>query len=114
VYKSLVPTAFEVLALPTFNIKDGQMMVVRALFLLSFALKSHWLMQVLQEIANFLQNVCKARGQEAIDFFLGAFLPAQGWPPQTAAEFTEKLRDLDPKAFRKYFADMVRGSRAYR
>jgi exportin-T len=67
--------------------------------------------QVLQEIANFLQNVCKARGQEAIDFFLNVFLPAQGWPPQTAAEFAEKLRDLDPKAFRKYFADMVRASK---
>jgi exportin-T len=68
--------------------------------------------QVLQEIANFLQIVCKTRGQEAVDFFVNVFLPAQGWPAPTAVEFTTKLRDLDAKAFRRYFADMVRASRA--
>ncbi|OAX43155.1 ARM repeat-containing protein [Rhizopogon vinicolor AM-OR11-026] len=94
VYERLVPTAFVVLSSPQFNIKDGQMMVV------------------LLEIGNFLQIVCKTRGQEAQEFFLSAFLPSQGWPPDTAMEFTGKLRDLDNKAFRKYFADFVRSSRS--
>lgn len=94
VYERLVPTAFVVLSSPQFNIKDGQMMVV------------------LLEIGNFLQIVCKTRGQEAQDFFLSAFLPSQGWPLDTAMEFTGKLRDLDNKAFRKYFADFVRSSRS--
>jgi exportin-T len=67
---------------------------------------------VLLEIGNFLQIVCKTRGQEAQEFFLSAFLPSQGWPPDTAMEFTGKLRDLDNKAFRKYFADFVRSSRS--
>ncbi|KAG1747210.1 armadillo-type protein [Suillus paluster] len=94
VYERLVPTAFVVLSSPQFNIKDGQMMVV------------------LLEIGNFLQMVCKTRGQEAQEFFLSAFLPSQGWPSDTAMEFTGKLRDLDNKAFRKYFADFVRSSRS--
>ncbi len=68
--------------------------------------------QVLQEIANFLQTVSKARGQEAFDFFVNVFLPSQNWPQPTAVEFATKMRELDPKAFRKYFTDFVRASRA--
>ncbi|RDX57282.1 ARM repeat-containing protein [Lentinus brumalis] len=94
VYERVVPSAFAVLSLPQFNIKDGQIVVV------------------LQEIANFLQTVSKARGQEAFDFFVNVFLPSQNWPQPTAVEFATKMRELDPKAFRKYFTDFVRASRA--
>ena len=68
--------------------------------------------QVLQEIANFLQIVSKTRGPEAFDFFVNSFLPSQNWPQHTALEFATKMRDLDGKAFRKYFTDFVRASRA--
>ena len=68
--------------------------------------------QVLQEIANFLQIVAKTRGQEAHDYFVTVFLPSQNWPQPTAVEFTTKMRELDSKAFRKYFTDFVRASRA--
>ena len=66
----------------------------------------------MQEIANFLQTVAKTRGQEAIDFLVTVFLPSQNWPQATALEFTTKMRELDGKAFRKYFSDFVRASRA--
>ncbi|KAF5382216.1 hypothetical protein D9615_004331 [Tricholomella constricta] len=92
IYERLVPTAFRVPSSKDFNIKDGQMMVV------------------LHEIANLLQTVCQTRGPEAYDYFLSAFLPSQNWPPETALEFTTKLRDLDAKNFRKYFTDFVRAS----
>ena len=69
-------------------------------------------LQVLQEIANLLQTVSKARGQESYEFFINVFLPSQNWPQPTAAEFATKMRDLDGKAFRKYFTDFVRASRA--
>ncbi|KAI0955836.1 pre-tRNA nuclear export protein [Taiwanofungus camphoratus] len=93
-YERLVPTAFAILSSPQFNIKDGQMLVV------------------LHEICNFLQTVSKTRGQETFDYFVTIFLPAQNWPPGASLEFASKLRDLDSKAFRKYFADFVRASRA--
>ncbi|KAF8071976.1 armadillo-type protein [Lyophyllum atratum] len=92
IYERLVPTAFHVPSSPGFNIKDGQMMVV------------------LHEIANLLQTVCQIRGPEAYNYFLTVFLPSQNWPPETALEFTTKLRDLDAKSFRKYFTDFVRAS----
>jgi exportin-T len=68
--------------------------------------------QVLQEIAGLLQTVGKVRGQEAYEFFVSVFLPAQNWPTETALEFTTKMRDLDSKQFRKYFSDFVRASRS--
>ncbi|OBZ72293.1 Exportin-T [Grifola frondosa] len=94
IYERLIPAAFSVFSSPRFNIKDGQMLVV------------------LHEICNFLQIVSKTRGQEAFDFLVSVFLPSQNWPPAAALEFATKLRDLDSKAFRKYFADFVRASRA--
>jgi len=93
IYETVIPTAFGVLSLPQFNIRDGQMLTV------------------LHEIANLLQAVLKARGEEAFNFFGNVFLPSQGWPRETIIDFTTKMRDLDPKAFRKYFADFVRASR---
>ena len=66
----------------------------------------------MHEIANFLQSVARARGQEAYDFFLSVFLPSQNWPSETALEFTTKLRDQDTKTFRKYFTEFVRSSRS--
>ncbi|KAF9237674.1 armadillo-type protein [Melanogaster broomeanus] len=94
VYERLVPAAFAVLSSPQFNPKDGQMLMV------------------LLEIANFLQVVRKTRGTEAHEFFVTVFLPSQNWPPDTALEFTTKLRDLDNKSFRKYFSEFVRVSRS--
>ncbi|KIJ62794.1 hypothetical protein HYDPIDRAFT_113893 [Hydnomerulius pinastri MD-312] len=94
VYERLVPAAFAVLSAPQFNPKDGQMLMV------------------LLEIANFLQVIYKTRGTEAHDFLVTVFLPSQNWPPATAMEFTTKLRDLDNKAFRKYFTEFVRASRS--
>ncbi|RDB26055.1 Exportin-T [Hypsizygus marmoreus] len=92
IYERLVPSLFRVPSSPDFNLKDGQMMVV------------------LHEIANLLQIICYVRGAEAYNFFLSVFLPSQNWPPETALEFTAKLRDLDGKGFRKYFTDFVRSS----
>ncbi|KAI0067464.1 ARM repeat-containing protein [Artomyces pyxidatus] len=93
-YESVLPCAFRVLSSPELNIKDGQVLVV------------------LHEIATLLQTIGKIRGQEAYEFFVSVFLPAQNWPPETAMEFTTNLRDMDAKQFRKYFSDFVRTSRS--
>ena len=64
--------------------------------------------QVLHETANLLQSICYIRGPEAYNYLLTIFLPSQNWPPETALQFTTKLRDLDGKNFRKYFTDFIR------
>ena len=114
VYERLVPAAFSVLSSPLFNLKDGQMLVVGIIHIfIQGTNPDHARRQVLHEISNFLQAVGEsARGQEAYDFFITVFLPSQNWPPETATEFTTKLRDLDTKNFRKYFTEFVRTSRS--
>lgn len=92
IYERLVPAVFRVPSIPGFNSKDGQMLVI------------------LHEIANLLQVICHTRGPEAYSFFLEVFLPLQKWPEKTAAQFTNNIRDLDGKSFRRYFADFVRSS----
>ncbi|KAJ6505980.1 armadillo-type protein [Mycena vulgaris] len=94
IYERFVPSVFQVPSLPEFNFKDPG------------------LTPVLHEIANVLQIVFKTRGTEAYDYFLRVFLPSQGWPAETALDFTSKVRDLEGKAFRKYFTEFVRSSRS--
>ncbi|KAH7913226.1 armadillo-type protein [Hygrophoropsis aurantiaca] len=94
IYNRLLPVAFSVLSSPQFNIKDPQMSMV------------------LNEIGSFLQTVMKTRGQECSNFFISVFLPSQNWPQDMAVDFTSKLRELDNKAFRKYFTEFVRASRS--
>ncbi|CAK5283785.1 unnamed protein product [Mycena citricolor] len=93
-YDRIIPAVFPILFRPEVNLKDP----------------GH--SQVINEIGVLLQTISKARGPEAEAFFANVFLPAQGWPPQTAAELTTNLRDLDARAFRKYFADVVRAARS--
>ncbi|KAJ7650297.1 armadillo-type protein [Roridomyces roridus] len=94
VYERIVTSVFAIPSLPDFNLKDPG------------------LTPVLHEIANLLQTVFKTRGTEAHEYFLGVFLPSQGWPANAALDFVSKLRDLDGKAFRKYFTEFVRTSRS--
>ena len=111
IYERLIPATFRVLSLPDFNTKDGQVMMVRRLLGLIYhnspILTTH---KVSYEIASFYQTISKARGQETLDFFVSAFLPSQGWPQEMALDFVTKLRDLDNKAFKKYFTDIVRAA----
>ena len=111
IYERLIPATFRVLSLPEFNTKDGQVMMVRELFdpgdCNTLMLTTR---KVSYEIASFYQTVAKARGQETLDFFVSAFLPSQGWPQEMALDFVTKLRDLDNKAFKKYFTDIVRAA----
>ncbi|KAF9066649.1 armadillo-type protein [Rhodocollybia butyracea] len=93
IYERLVPTAFAVPSLPNLNPRDGQTITV------------------LHEIASFLQTVYKTRGPEAENYLLTVYLPSQNWPQDAAIDMTTKLRELDQKAFRKYFTDFVRSTR---
>ncbi|CAE6425668.1 unnamed protein product [Rhizoctonia solani] len=97
IYERLVPLAFGIPASPSFNIKDGQS--------LSASLAT-------MEIGVLLKQIYQARGQEAIKYLAKVYLPSTNWPPNLATEFVTKLAELDPKQFRKYFADFVRSSGA--
>lgn len=111
IYDRLVPLAFTLPSNPDFNPKDGQSISVSG-ECFDFETTTHISRQLLSEIAAFLQLVEKARGGETYEFLASVYLPSKNWPPELAAEFGTKLRDLDAKAFRKYFTDFVRTSRS--
>jgi len=93
IYERVVPLVFQIPSHPSCNPKDGQTLVM------------------LYELADLLHSVRKVRGQEALDFLVGVYLPANNCPQETAISLATKLRDLDRKAFRKYFVDFVKASR---
>lgn len=70
------------------------------------------IIQLCHEIGGLLQLICKTRGQEAYDYLVNVFLPSQNCPPDVALDFATKIRDMDAKAFKKYFTDFVRISRS--
>jgi exportin-T len=110
VYEHVFPLAFKVPSLPEFNIKDGQMVTVSSSYYSVVQHCSHFLPQVCHEIAGMIQAICQTRGKEAYDYLADVFFPSVHCPPATALEFLTAAKDLDSKAFRKYFTDFVRAS----
>ena len=66
---------------------------------------------VIDLVTESLQTIVKVRGHEAQTYFATVFLPSKGWPSNAAIDFSTKLQELDTKAFRKYFSDLIRSSR---
>lgn len=69
------------------------------------------LVQVLNEVGNLLQGIVKARGDEAVHQIQNVFLPSQNCPPDTAQALVVNIRDMDNKAFRKYFSEFIKSTR---
>jgi len=67
--------------------------------------------QVLNEVGNLLQGIVKARGDEAVHHIQNVFLPSQNCPPDTAQVLVVNIRDMDNKAFRKYFSEFIKSTR---
>lgn len=110
-YERLVPLPFEVASLPACNPLDGQTMVVRLLSLRPPGIHTDVWLQLLNSLADLLKTAHKIRGQEALDFLAGVYLPSQNCPAETAMAFATSLRDLDQKAFRKYYVEFVKALR---
>ncbi|KZV87175.1 ARM repeat-containing protein [Exidia glandulosa HHB12029] len=93
IYERLVPLPFEIASLPVCNPSDGQTIVL------------------LNSLSDLLKTAHKIRGQETLDFLAGVYLPSQNCPAETAMAFATSLRDLDQKAFRKYYIEFVKALR---
>ena len=65
---------------------------------------------MLGEIGTMIKATHQARGNEVLELLSTTFLPSKNSHPPVTEEFVVKLRDLDPKAFKKYFSDFVRGA----
>jgi exportin-T len=110
IYNRILLACFTIPSLPDFDPKDAMAVIVCTtlswilLLLLIFV-------QVLNEVGNLLQGIVKARGEEAVHHIQNIFLPSQNCPPDTAQTLVVNIRDMDNKAFRKYFSEFIKGTR---
>lgn len=110
IYNRILLACFTIPTLPAFDPKDAMAVIVCVT--LSWALL--WSLisaQVLNEVGNLLQGIVKARGDEAVHHIQNVFLPSQNCPPDTAQALVVNIRDMDNKAFRKYFSEFIKSTR---
>jgi len=93
IYDRILLACFTILSLPGFDPRDAMAVIV------------------LNEVGNLLQGIVKARGEEAVHHIQNIFLPSQHCPPDTAQTLVINLRDMDNKAFRKYFSEFIKSTR---
>ncbi|PVG04220.1 ARM repeat-containing protein [Serendipita vermifera] len=94
IYQRVLVVAFSIPFLPDFNVKDAGAIAA------------------LNEIANLLQAIVKARGDEAVTYISTVFLPSQNLPPGTIMELTNNMTNMDKRGFQKYLSDLVKASRS--
>ncbi|CAG8540097.1 13108_t:CDS:10 [Ambispora gerdemannii] len=89
-YEQILRVCFEVPMRDTFNLSDGQSILV------------------LNEICLILKAMLAQQSSDFVDYLRGTWLPSIQCPPELAEEFSQALQQLDAKALRKYFQEFIR------
>ncbi|KAI0223655.1 pre-tRNA nuclear export protein [Massospora cicadina] len=84
-FQTILPTSFEVPMLKSFDLTDGQTVLIFG------------------EITSLQQTMLQATGQNFLDYLETRFLPSIKCPPQLRQEFITAIQQLDAKQYRKYF-----------
>ncbi|KAF9353934.1 pre-tRNA nuclear export protein, partial [Mortierella sp. NVP85] len=84
-YEHIVRVTFEVPLKPTFDLQDGQSMLV------------------LGEIAGLQKAIVQKQGDVFLSYLSQVYLPSINCPPDLAQEYVQALQQLDAKQFKKYF-----------
>ncbi|KAI9295595.1 Xpo1-domain-containing protein [Neoconidiobolus thromboides FSU 785] len=94
-FQNIVPTSFEVPLLKSFDLTDGQ-------FVLIFG-----------EITVIHQLLLRATGTRFIDYLTNQFFPSINCPVQIQQEYLTVLQQGDAKAYRKYFQNFVSQAKSW-
>ncbi|KAG0242703.1 pre-tRNA nuclear export protein [Actinomortierella wolfii] len=93
-YEHIVRATFEVPMKASFDLADGQSMMV------------------VGEIASIQKTILVKQGQTLLHFLSQMYFPAIRCPPELAQEYCQALQQLDVKQFRKYFQGFIYKSRS--
>ncbi|KAJ9076243.1 pre-tRNA nuclear export protein, variant 3 [Entomophthora muscae] len=93
--QTIIPTSFEVPMLKTFDLTDGQTVLIFG------------------EITSLHQTMLQATGQTFLEYLDGNFLPSINCPPQLRQEFMTAIQQLDAKNYRKFFQNFITQSQAW-
>lgn len=84
-YEHILRITFEVPMKPTFDLQDGQSVLV------------------LGEIAGLQKAMAQKQGDVFLNYLNQVYLPSMNCPPDLAQEYVQALQQLDAKQFKKYF-----------
>lgn len=84
-YEHILRITFEVPMKPTFDLQDGQSVLV------------------LGEIAGLQKAIASKQGDTFLSYLNQVYLPSIHCPPELAQEYIHALQQLDAKQFKKYF-----------
>lgn len=84
-YEHILRITFEVPMKPTFDLQDGQSVLV------------------LGEIAGLQKAIASKQGDTFLSYLNQVYLPSIHCPPELAQEYIQALQQLDAKQFKKYF-----------
>ncbi|KAG0225933.1 pre-tRNA nuclear export protein [Mortierella sp. GBA43] len=93
-YEHILRITFEVPMKPTFDLQDGQSVLV------------------LGEIAGLQKAMAQKQGDVFLSYLSQVYLPSINCPPELAQEYIQALQQLDAKQFKKYFQAFVQKSRS--
>ncbi|KAG0204147.1 pre-tRNA nuclear export protein [Mortierella sp. GBA30] len=93
-YEHIVRITFEVPMKPTFDLQDGQSVLV------------------IGEIAGLQKAITTKQGEVFLSYLSQVYLPSIHCPPDLAQEYAQALQQLDGKQFKKYFQAFIQKSRS--
>ncbi|KAG2221392.1 hypothetical protein INT45_012643 [Circinella minor] len=89
VYNELVPATFTVPMHASFNVADGQSILVFG------------------EMTSIQKTLYIKHGNEFLEYMNNVFLPSMQCPPETAQTYCQALQQCDNRAFKKYFQTFI-------
>ncbi|KAI9254548.1 armadillo-type protein [Phascolomyces articulosus] len=94
VYNELVPATFTVPMHASFNVADGQSILVFG------------------EMTSIQKTLYSKHGNEFLEYMNNVFLPSMQCPPETAQNYCQALQQYDNRAFKKYFQTFIQEAKS--
>ncbi|KAI9323871.1 armadillo-type protein [Dichotomocladium elegans] len=88
-YKEVVPATFTVPMQVSFNLTDGQSLLV------------------FSEITSIQKSLYEKHGPEFLEYMNNVYLPSIQCPAETASSYCQALQQFDARAFKKYFQSFI-------
>lgn len=86
----IFPLTLEILSKPTFNISDGQSLVV------------------LGEVVNVQKSMYQKMQNDLVEYLIKIYFPSIGFSSVVAQEYVIQLQQSDPKAFKKFLMGLLK------
>lgn len=108
IYESVLPVCFEVPMNVSFNLGDGQALLVSLYFMIynlamRFINLPKFVLQVFGEISGIQKTMYTKQSVEYLEYIQNVFFQSIQCPPAISEEYCQAIQQLDLRDFKKYF-----------